>query len=104
MKNISLIIITILCILSCGTSRKFSTSFFEKSSGKPQEIIDSIREKNLLPIFSPYKDWVKSMYYSSDSIITTQYVIVTSREDTTYIFSVTESAGDSLYLIKFRKE
>lgn len=51
-----------------------------------------------------YREWPKSMYFTSDSVITTQYTTITTKEDTTYVFSITESAGDSIYLIKFRKE
>lgn len=51
-----------------------------------------------------YQEWPKLMYFTSDSVITTQYTTITTKEDTTYIFSITESAGDSIYLIKFRKE
>ena len=51
-----------------------------------------------------YREWPKSMYFTSDSVITIQYTTITTKEDTTYVFSITKSAGDSIYLIKFRKE
>lgn len=104
MKKLILILITILLIISCGTSRKFNTTFYEGFSIEPQRIIDSITTANLLPAFTEYREWPKSMYFTSDSVITTQYTTITTKEDTTYVFSITESAGDSIYLIKFRKE
>lgn len=104
MKKLILILITILLIISCGTSRKFNTTFYEGFSIEPQRIIDSITTANLLPASIEYQKWPKLMYFTSDSVITTQYTTITTKEDTTYIFSITESAGDSIYLIKFRKE
>lgn len=104
MKKLILTLITTLLIISCGTSRKFSTTFYEGYSGEPQEIIDSIITANSLPAFIGYREWPKSMYFTSDSVVTTQYTILTTKEDTTYVFSITESAGDSICLIKFRKE
>lgn len=104
MKNIFIIILFLLTIISCGTSRKFSTSFFEEHTTTPQKTVDSIVRVNSIPALVNYRDWIKSMYFSSDSVVTTQYLGVTSLKDTTYIFSITEFAGDSIFLIKFRKE
>ena len=44
------------------------------------------------------------MYVTSDSVMTTQYVAVTQKGDTTFIISVTSIDGDSISLIKYRKE
>lgn len=103
-KLVSMIVIVIFLAISCQTPRKFSTSFFERRTNNPQEVVDSIVNANLLPALTKYRDWNRSMYFSSDSVVTTQYLGVTSLKDTTYIFSITEFAGDSISLIKFRKE
>ena len=104
MKKLILTLITTLLIISCGTTRKFNTTFYEGFSIEPQRIVDSITTANLLPASIEYQEWPKLMYFTSDSVITTQYTTITTKEDTTYIFSITESAGDSIYLVKFRKE
>lgn len=104
MKKLILTLITTLLIISCGTTRKFNTTFYKGFSIEPQRIVDSITTANLLPASIEYQEWPKLMYFTSDSVITTQYTTITTKEDTTYIFSITESAGDSIYLIKFRKE
>lgn len=105
-KKIYIILILglLVTILGCRTSRGFSTTFYEGFSGKPQEVVDSITTANSLPAFTGYREWPKSMYLTSDSAVTTQYTAITSKVDTTYVFSITEVAGDSIYLIKFRKE
>lgn len=104
MKKVLSLLITLTILISCGTPRGFSTSFFETKTTNPQEIVDSIRISNSLPAIPRYREWVKSMYFTSDSMIATQYVIMTQKVDTTYIFSITEVAEDSIRLIKFRKE
>lgn len=109
MKNLLIAFLSILIIgfiISCGSTKNFPTSFFEKFTSAPEKIIDSIKKADtLLQIPVDYlKEWNKSMYVTSDSLMTTQYVAVTQKGDTTCIISVTSISGDSISLIKYRKE
>lgn len=110
MKNLAIIVISALIvnlIFSCASSTKsFPTQFFEKISSTPEKIIDSIKKADTLDQISTdyISDWNKSHYVTSDSLITTQYVVVTQKGDTTCVISVTSVAGDSISLIKYRKE
>lgn len=109
MKNLLIVFLSILIIgfiISCGSTKNFPTSFFEKFTAAPEKIIDSIKKADtLLKIPVNYlKEWNKSMYITSDSLMTTQYVAITQKGDTTCIISVTSISGDSISLIKYRKE
>lgn len=98
-------IFLILLLIGCGSTRKFQTSFFELYTSSPGEIIDSISKADTLEIPIQYKEgWNKSMYITSDSVMTTQYVGLWVRKDTTYIISITEEEGDSIVYLKYRKE
>lgn len=109
MKNLLIVFLSALIlgfIISCGSTKNFPTSFFEKLTTTPEKVIDSIKKADtLLKIPVNYlKEWNKSMYITSDSLMTTQYVAVTQKGDTTCIISVTSISGDSISLIKYRKE
>lgn len=109
MKNLLTLFIAAIIIgfiISCGSIKNFPTKFFEKLSSTPEKVIDSIKKADtLLHISSDYlNEWNKSMYATSDSLITTQYVAVTHKGDTTCVISVTSVSGDSISLIKYRKE
>ena len=109
MKNLLIVFLSALIlgfIISCGSTKNFPTSFFEKFTTAPEKVIDSIKKADtLLKIPVNYlKEWNKSMYITSDSLMTTQYVVVTQKGDTTCIISVTSISGDSISLIKYRKE
>ena len=109
MKNLIIIFISatiIGFIISCGSTKNFPTTFWEKLTNTPEKIIDSIKEADtLIEIPLDYlKKWNKNMYITSDSLITTQYVLVTQKGDTTCVISVTSVDGDSISLIKYRKE
>ena len=109
MKNLLIVFLSALIlgfIISCGSTKNFPTSFFEKFTTAPEKVIDSIKKADtLLQIPVDYlKEWNKSMYVTSDSLMTTQYVAVTQKGDTTCIISVTSISGDSISLIKYRKE
>lgn len=106
MKNL-IIIFTIIfgLTVSCKSTKSFPTTFYEIYSNNPELTIDSINKVDTLQFLQNYKNqWNKSMYITSDSVITTQYTAVTSRKDTTYIMSVIVVDGDTTYLIKYRKE
>ena len=100
----ALLTIIVLVIVSCATKRKFLTTFFEVQTKTPELIIDSICASNLIPENNDFYSWSKSMYIGSDSVMTEQYTRYTQKEDTTYIFTVIKIQGDSICLIKFRKE
>ena len=103
-KSITLLVLTILIVISC--SRKtFPTKFYDSFTPRPQELVDSILRADTLELSRDYKnEWNRSMYITSDSVITTQYVGLWARKDTTYIISITEEEGDSIVYLKYRKE
>lgn len=101
---ILIIIAWIIVLISCKT-RKFSTRFFEISTINPELIIDSISKSDSIDIPINYNNgWSKSLYFTNDSVITSQYVYVTYKEDTTYILSITKLENSNVSYIKFRKE
>lgn len=109
MKNFIIILLSTIVIgiiISCGSTKNFPTKFFEKITNTPEKVIDSIKKADTLvqiPV-NYLKEWNKSLYLTSDSTATAQYVIVTTKGDTTYIISITNVEGDSTSLIKYRKE
>lgn len=109
MKNLIIVVVFAIVtglIISCRSTKNFPTSFFEKLTSAPERVIDSIKKADtLISIPLNYlSKWNKSMYVTSDSVMTTQYVAVTQKGDTTFIISVTSIDGDSISLIKYRKE
>lgn len=109
MKNLLIAILSVVIlgfIISCGSTKNFPTRFWEKLTSTPEKIIDSIRKADTLfqiPI-NYVESWNRSMYITSDSVMTTQYVAVTSKKDTVCVISITSTEGDSISLIKYRKE
>lgn len=97
-------ILFLLLFIACGT-KKFPTKFYDTWSGFPEKVIDSISRADSIQVPIDYKNlWNKNMYITSDSVVTTQYIYVTEKKDTTYVISVTIASEDSIGLIKYRKE
>lgn len=94
------IFLAIIALYSCGSVRNM---YYERYDADTSSHIDSL-SRIYDEISIPYEGWEKTSFYGSDSVRTTVYSDAFTIEDSLYIISVTENEGDSLRLLRFRKE
>lgn len=96
-----LLFILVLCVLyACATVQK--AQYFYTERNEYEAVIDSIRNANELSL-PQLCNWDKSQYFSNDSVIVTTWMWMTSKSDTTYIFTVIQDPISG-YVVKYRKE
>lgn len=101
-----LIFIVLIILTSCSTinniNNKLNVEFYNYITNKPNYILDSISIANNIKL-NNYITWNKSYFVTQDSIKTIQYINGINKNDTLYIFSVTNRNDDKV-IIKFRIE
>jgi hypothetical protein len=95
-----LLFITCLFLLGCKTT---DTVFRYYHTTNPSLILTQL-EDSLQVDLHGYQNWPNLKTIGSDSVITTQYYKVLIKDKFTYVISLQEKQGDSVYVIKYRKE
>lgn len=99
MKILSTIVV--LAALACAPTIKMQT--WKGQSTDPMTKIDSLGTSHGLSI-PDYHKWVKAFYYDNEDNRVEVSNYVTRKGKVDYIFTVTKSSADSLYVVKLRIE
>lgn len=94
------ILISLLFIISCGTS---SNLYFERITDSPEFYIDSLSSEHMLHT-DEYINWDRMIFYTDDSVAAYVYTEVFRVKDSLYIMSVTETEGADSVILRFRRE